>query len=81
MKRIIGRLVLFVTLAACGVMAQAQQTEANVLPSPVRAEISLSNSEQQPFPNQHKYKLGILLTHDLSRVAVPAVRRQDFKGR
>jgi len=53
MKRIIGRLVLFVTLAACGAMAQAQQTEAKVQPLPVRAEISLSNSEQPHLPNQH----------------------------
>ena len=40
---------------------------AKVPPSPVRGEISLSNSEQQPLPNQHKYKLGIQLTHDLSQ--------------
>ena len=53
MKRIIGRLVLFVTLAACGGMAQAQQTEEKVPLSPVWAEISLSNSEQPHLPNQH----------------------------
>ena len=81
MKRIIGRLVLFVTLAACGAMAQAQQAEAKVPPSLVRAEISLSNSEQQPLPNQPKYKFGTRLTHDLSRVAVLVTRRQDLNGR
>ena len=64
MKRIIGRLALFVTLAACGAMARAQQTEAKGPPSSVRGEISLSNSEQQALLNQDKYKLGIQLTHD-----------------
>ena len=79
MKRIIGRLVLFVTLAACGAMAQARQAEANAPPWRVRAEISLSNSEQQPFPNQDKF--GTRLTHDLSHVAVLVTRRQDLNGR
>jgi len=31
---------------------------AKVPPSPVRGEISLSNSEQQPLPNQHSINSG-----------------------
>jgi hypothetical protein len=59
----------------------AQPTEAKVPPSPIRVEISLSNSEQQPLPNQHKYKFDTLLTHDLSHVAVLVTRRQDLNER
>ena len=62
------------------VVRGGQQTEAKVPPSPVRGEISLSNSEQQPLPNQDKYKFRTQLTHDLSRVAVRVTRRQDLKG-
>ena len=34
-----------------------------------------------PCPNQHKYKFGTQLTHDLSRVAVLVTQRQDLNGR
>jgi hypothetical protein len=54
-----------IALCALWSSAEAQQTEAKVPPLPVRAEISLSNSEQQPLPNQHKYKFRTQLTHDL----------------
>ena len=66
MKQKITVLGLCAMLFALWSSAEAQQTEAKVPPSPVRGEISLSNSEQQPLPNQHKYKWGIQLTHDLS---------------
>jgi hypothetical protein len=74
-------MALCAILFALSFPADEQQAEAKVPPSPVRGEISLSNSEQQPLPNQHNYKFGTQLTHDLSRVAVLATRRQDFKGR
>jgi hypothetical protein len=81
MKQKITVLALCAMLFAFWSSTEAQQTDAKVPPSPVRAEISLSNSEQQPLPNQPKYKFGTRLTHDLSRVAVRVTRRQDFKGR
>jgi len=80
MKKKITVLILCAMFFAIWSSAAAQQADAKVPPSPVRAEISLSNSEQQPLPNQHKYKLGTRLTHDLSHVAVLVTGRQDFKG-
>jgi hypothetical protein len=44
---------LYAILFPLSVPAAAQQTEANVPPWRVRAEISLSNSEQPHLPNQH----------------------------
>jgi len=81
MKQKITVFGLCALLFALWSAAEAQHTEAKVPPSPVRGEISLSNSEQQPLPNQDKYKLGTQLTHDLSRVAVLVTRRQDLNGR
>ena len=81
MQQKITVLGLCALLFALWSSAEAQQTEANVQPSPVRGEISLSNSEQQPLPNRHKYKSGTRLTRDLSRVAVLVTRRQDLNGR
>ena len=81
MRMNVTRFVLCAVLFALCAPTEAQQTDAKVPPSPVRGEISLSNSEQQPLPNQPKYKFGTRLTHDLSRVAVRVTRRQDFKGR
>jgi len=81
MKQKITVLGLCAVLFALCAPTEAQQTEAKVPPSLVRAEISLSNSEQQPLPNQPKYKFGTRLTHDLSRVAVLVTRRQDLNGR
>jgi hypothetical protein len=78
MKQKITVLGLCAMLFALWSSAEAQQTEAKVPPSPVRGELSLSNSEQKPLPNQHKYKSGTQLTHDLSRVAVLVTRRQDL---
>jgi len=79
-KRKIDVLTLCAILFALSFPAEARQTDAKVPPSPVRGEISLSNSEQQPLPNQHKYKLGNQLTHDLCRVAVRVIRGKDLKG-
>ena len=81
MRRKFFGFALSAMLFALWSSTEAQQTEAKVPPSLVRAEISLSNSEQQPLPNQHKYKLGIQLIHDLSRVALLVIRRQDLNGR
>ena len=71
---------LFAILFALSASA-AQPTEAKVPLSPIRVKISLSNSEQQPLPNQHKYKFETELTHDLFHVAVLVTRRQDLNGR
>jgi hypothetical protein len=53
MKQKITVLGLCALLFALWSSAEAQQAEAKVPPSAVRGEISLSNSEQQPLPNQH----------------------------
>jgi hypothetical protein len=45
-------------LFALSFPAEAQQTEAKVPLSPVRAEILLSNSEQPHLPNQHSINSG-----------------------
>ena len=81
MKQKITVLALCAILFALSFPAEAQQTDAKGPPAPVRGEISLSNSEQQPLPNQDKYKLGIQLIQDLSRVALLVIRRQDLNGR
>ena len=80
MKQEITVLALCAMLFALWSSTEAQQADAKGPPAPVQGEISLSNSEQQPLPNQHKYKSGTQLTHDLSRVGVQVTRGQDLKG-
>jgi hypothetical protein len=51
-KNVLG-MALCAIVVVLSFPAEAQQPEANVPPLRVRAEISLSNSEQPHLPNQH----------------------------
>jgi len=53
MRMNVTRFVLCAVLFALCAPTEAQQAEPKVPPSPVRGEISLSNSEQPHLPNQH----------------------------